>query len=90
MSKEKIVKEAIEETVEKEDIVYYAEGPTYVTLTHPEAQATIFYTTDGTYPVPNKVQRYVKPFPVYETTIVKAVAVVNEDVSPVFTQEYTV
>lgn len=62
--------------------------PTTVTLSHEDQAATIFYTTDGTYPVPNRAKHYTKPFIVNQRTLVKAVAVVNEDVSPVFAKEY--
>lgn len=64
--------------------------PVLVNLGHPDENASIYFTTDGTYPVPNKAQKYIKPFFVHKNTTIKAVAVVGEDVSPVLTKEYKV
>jgi hypothetical protein len=76
-----------EESVKPQGI----QEPRIVKLGHPtQKDAVIFYTTDGTYPVPNKAKQYRKPFPIYEDTVIKAVALVGEDVSPVFTREYKV
>ena len=64
--------------------------PAFVVLEHINPEAKIFYTLDGTYPVPNKAKLYKKPFAVHSDTTVKAVAVVENDVSAVFTKEYKV
>lgn len=80
------LKQAVEESTETQGI----KEPRVVKLGHPNPDAQIFYTTDGTYPVPNKAKKYTKPFTVYETTVVKAVALVGEDVSPVLTREFKV
>lgn len=77
---------AVAESAEQDKIV----EPATVILQHVDPTAIIFYTTDGTYPVPNKTEIYKKPFLVYQDTLVKAVAVVGENVSPVFAHEFLV
>lgn len=82
--------EELKQVVEEANAQQGIQEPRVVKLGHPNPDAILFYTTDGTYPVPNKAKRYTKPFMVYETTTVKAVALVGEDVSPVLTQVYEV
>lgn len=80
------LKQVVEEANKEEQVV----TPQTVKLSHRDPNAQIFYTTDGTYPVPNKAKKYTKPFQVFENTLIKAVAVVGTDVSPVLTKEYKV
>lgn len=75
--------EVAKQEVQKVDDNQYA-----VKLNHPNPTAVLYYTLDGTYPVPNVAKRYTSPFFVTGRTVVKAVAVVNEDVSAVMTQVY--
>lgn len=64
--------------------------PQLVSLRHIDPKAVLYYTLDGTYPIPNKSLVYDKPFYVYENTTLKCVALVGNDVSPVATKHYIV
>ena len=61
---------------------------TTVTLTSSETLASIYYTTNGDEPSTSST-KYDVPFTLTETTTVRAIAVYEEVVSPVATQEFT-
>ena len=51
------------------------EGVTLVTLSHPNANAQLFYTLDGTDPTSEKAIRYEGPFPISQSVTMRACAV---------------
>lgn len=74
----------------KQEVAPTPTGPRLVRLNHNNPEATLFYTTDGTYPLPNQSKRYEGPFHLHETAVVKCVALVGDEVSSVVTREYVV
>lgn len=63
-------------------------SPITVTLAHYEPGVRIFYTLDGTYPLPNTATEYDGPFKVEAGTTVKAISVDGHKTSKVLTRQY--
>lgn len=60
----------------------------YVTLTSGEPTATILYTLDGSAPDGDSAQIYTTPIPIHGTTRLRAVALVNGQISRVKGEQY--
>ena len=66
--------------------IYYT--PQTVTIACEEPDAVIYYTLDGTEPNESSLE-YISPITITQTTTLKAIAVLNDESSPIATATYT-